>query len=566
MGAKSKSKRRKGPAVEPEASIEVARDGSTAGPWSEAGAAPPDTAPATEPQKPEVDTQKAKDLTTVSKARQWKLLYQPYPFDEEAKSGHAPLPPDIATRIEREASKGLCLSCSKESACRLPRPEGGVWRCKAYVHLTAVGTGTVAAVPEARSLYDNVTKQFEKAADMMNLDPGVRSILSKTANEIVVHFPARMDDGTVKMFTGYRVQHNNALGPYKGGLRFHPAVNIDEVRALATWMTWKSAIVDIPFGGAKGGIQMDPSEYSIGEIERIARRFTYALGNNIGPEYDIPAPDVNTNAQIMAWILDTYLSTVPPQDRQRCLHVVTGKPVESGGSLGREKATGQGVVFLIEEWAKECEFDLKGAKYIVQGFGNVGSWAARCLKKLGSKLIAVEDASGAIINTKGIDPDGLARYAVIHKGLIAGYPKAQPIDRKEFLSLKADILIPAALENQITAETAPQLNVRLVAEGANGPTDPDGDAILQERGIDVIPDILCNAGGVVVSYFEWLQNKRSEFWDLEEVDSKLRKTLVNGYRRVRNAVNEHGTDSRTAAYKVALSRLETAYRNRGIFP
>jgi len=561
MGVKSKRRRRSNSAVEPEESQVVDRDDTAVEPETETAAGPD-----TEQLETQAEVGVRSDLTTVSKARQWKLLYHQYPFDEEAKSGHAPLPPDIATRIEREAAKGLCLSCAKERTCQLPRPEGGVWRCKAYVNRTAVEAAGAVAAPKARSLYENVTRQFEKAAALMDLDPSIRSILSKTSNEILVHFPARMDDGTVKMFTGYRVQHNNTLGPFKGGLRFHPAVDIDEVRALATWMTWKSAIVDIPFGGAKGGIQMDPAEYSNSELERIARRFTFALGNNIGPEYDIPAPDVNTNAQIMAWILDTYLSTVPPLDRQRCIHVVTGKPVDSGGSLGREKATGQGVVFLIEEWAKEREFDLKGAKYIVQGFGNVGSWAARCLKKHGAKMIAVEDASGAIINTKGIDPDDLARYAVIHKGLIGGYSKAQPIERKEFLSLKADILIPAALENQITAETAPWLNVKLVAEGANGPTDPDGDAILEERGIDVIPDILCNAGGVVVSYFEWLQNKRSEFWDLEEVDSKLRKKLVNGYRKVRDAVNQFKTDSRTAAYIVALSRLETAYKNRGIFP
>jgi glutamate dehydrogenase (NAD(P)+) len=566
MSSTSKAKGRKGQPADREAPVDAAADGNIVGTGSKPGGMASDDSPATKQRKPAPapGEKQAKPLTTISKARQWKLLYQ-QPSGDVIPPGQAESEPEITTRIGVETARGLCATCEKEQTCQLPRPEGGVWRCEAYVHRTA-GAAATATVPEKRSLYENVTRQFEKAADLMNLDSSIRSILSKTANEIVVNFPARMDDGSVEMFTGYRVQHNNILGPFKGGLRFHPAVNVDEVRALATWMTWKSAIVDIPFGGAKGGIQIDPSKYSIGEIERIARRFTYALGNNVGPEYDIPAPDVNTNAQIMAWILDTYLSTVPPQDRQRCIHVVTGKPVESGGSLGREKATGQGVVFLIEEWAKECEFDLKGAKYIVQGFGNVGSWAARCMKKHGSKLIAVEDASGAIINTKGMDPDDLARYAALHKGLVAGYPKAQPIDRAEFLSLKADIFIPAALENQITAETAPKLNVRLVAEGANGPTDPDGDEILQERGIDVIPDILCNAGGVIVSYFEWLQNKRSEFWDLEEVDSKLRKKLVNGYRRVRDMVNQYGTDSRTAAYIVAMSRLETAYKNRGIFP
>lgn len=422
----------------------------------------------------------------------------------------------------------------------------------------------ITAKPKA-SVYENVTKQFAKAADMMSLDPDIRKILSTTNNEIIVHFPVRMDDGRIEVFTGYRVQHNNALGPYKGGLRFHPAVDIDEVRALATWMTWKSAIVNIPFGGAKGGIQIDPFKYSKAEIERISRRFTYALGANIGPEYDIPAPDVNTNAQIMAWILDTYLSTVPPHERQRCTHVVTGKPIESGGSLGRDKATGQGVVFFIEEWAKDKNFNLDGATYFVQGFGNVGSWASRLMKSHGSILLAAEDVTGAVHNPKGIDPDMLTAY-VKKTGGVKDYPEADEISHDDMMSLKADIFIPAALENQITAETAPKLNVKLVAEGANGPTDIDGDAILNKRGIDVGPDILANAGGVIVSYFEWLQNKRSEFWELEEVDEKLHKKMVAAYAKVRDTAKKYETDWRTAAYIVALSAIEKVYKERGIFP
>lgn len=416
------------------------------------------------------------------------------------------------------------------------------------------------------SVYDNVVWQFNKAADLMGLNLDIRKILSKTTNEIVVNFPVKMDDGRIEIFTGYRVQHNNALGPFKGGLRFHPAVDIDEVRALATWMTWKGALTDIPFGGAKGGIQFDPFKYSPGELERISRRFTFALGNNIGPEYDIPAPDVNTNAQIMAWILDTYLSTMPPHERQACIHVVTGKPIESGGSVGRDKATGQGVVYTIEEWAKDKRFDLSKATYTVQGFGNVGSWTAILLKQHGSKLLAVEDASGALANSEGIDPDDLLSYARVSHGLIRGYPKAKPIDRKTLFQIKADIFVPAALENQITVDTAPLLNVKLVAEGANGPTDPDGDRVLQQKGIDVIPDILCNAGGVVVSYFEWLQNKRSEFWDLNEVDTKLHRKILGAYERVRDTAKEYHTDWRTSAYIVALSRLDTVYKERGIFP
>jgi len=416
-----------------------------------------------------------------------------------------------------------------------------------------------------QNLYDNVVKQFNKASDLMDLDPNIRRILEIPMNEIVVNFPVRMDDGRIEMFTGYRIQHNNILGPFKGGLRFHPAVNLSEVRALAAWMTWKSAIIGIPFGGAKGGIQIDPSKYSKGELERITRRFAFSLEQYIGPEFDIPAPDVNTNAQIMAWILDTYLQTTPPQDRQKSLGVITGKPVESGGSIGRDKATGQGVVFTIEQWAEDNDFNLSKATYFVQGFGNVGSWASRLMKKHGSKLLAVEDITGAIANEKGIDADDLTDYVAKHGG-VAGYGKAQEIDHEEFLRTKADIFIPSALENQITTSTAPVLNVKLIAEGANGPTTPAGDIYLQRMGVDVIPDILCNAGGVVVSYFEWLQNKRMEYWELDEIDTKLKKKILGGYERVKKTAKEYNTDWRTAAYIVALSRIETVYKERGIFP
>jgi glutamate dehydrogenase (NAD(P)+) len=415
------------------------------------------------------------------------------------------------------------------------------------------------------SLFANVAHQFDKAADLMGLDAEIRKILAHTTNEIVVNFPVEMDAGHIKILTGYRVQYNNALGPYKGGLRFHPAVDLDEVRALAAWMTWKTALMNIPFGGAKGGIKLDPADYSTRELEGISRRFIFNLGSNIGPEYDIPAPDVNTNAQVMAWMLDTYLSTIPPQERNRCVHVVTGKPIESGGSLGREKATGQGVVFIIQQWAKDRNLDLSGATYMVQGYGNVGSWAARLMKPTGARLVAVEDVDGAIANPDGIDSHDLAAYVQEHSS-VAGFPGTTPIDHQAFMASQADIFIPAALESQITAETAPWLQVRLVAEGANGPTDPDGDSILQEKGIDLLPDILCNAGGVTVSYFEWLQNKRSEFWDLEEVDSKLYKMMVSAYSRVKGETVRFGTDWRTAAYIVALSRLEKVYKERGIFP
>ena len=415
------------------------------------------------------------------------------------------------------------------------------------------------------NVYENVVVQFERAADLMEMDPAVRKILATTMNELVIHFPVIMDDGQLEMFTGYRVQHNNVLGPYKGGLRFHPSVDIDEVRALATWMTWKSAIANIPFGGAKGGIEINPADYSEKELENITRRFTFALGTNIGPEYDIPAPDVNTNPQIMAWILDTYQQMMPPLERNCSAHVVTGKPVESGGSVGRNKATGQGIVYVLQAWAEDHDFELSKATYFIQGYGNVGSWTARLLKPLGTTLLAVEDHTGAIYNAAGIDAEELAAY-VAEQGGVAGYPDGEPVDHQTFMSVQADIFVPAALENQITAETAPWLNVELIVEGANGPTNSEGDRILKDKGIRVLPDVLCNAGGVIVSYFEWLQNKRSEFWELAEVDTKLYKKIIGGYERVRDTAREYKTDWRTAAYIVALQRLETVYKKRGIFP
>lgn len=421
------------------------------------------------------------------------------------------------------------------------------------------------AVAKNANLWENLFKQFNQASDLMNLDGDIRRILSHTNNEISVHFPVKMDDGHVEMFTGYRVQHNNVLGPYKGGLRFHPSVDIDEVRALATWMTWKTAIAGIPFGGAKGGIQLDSTRYSRRELERITRRFTFALGSNIGPEYDIPAPDVGTDEQIMAWMLDTYVMMMPANERHRSRHIVTGKPIASGGSLGRNKATGQGVAYIIAEWAKVNNFPLTDSRYVVQGYGKVGSWAARLMKPFGATLVAVEDITGAIRNTHGIDPDALAEYVELNDG-VSGYPEAESVDHQVFMSTPADIFIPAAMENQITEETAPLLNVKLVAEGANGPTDLDGNRIMLDRGIEILPDILCNTGGVIVSYFEWLQNKRSESWELDEVDSKLQKKMISAYNRVRDKAEAYQTDWRTAAYIVALSHLERVYKERGIFP
>ncbi len=431
----------------------------------------------------------------------------------------------------------------------------------------ADGKPSDAAAPphRKRNLYETVILQFNRAADALQLDPDVRKILTMAKNEIMVNFPVRMDSGHIEMFTGYRVQHNDALGPFKGGLRYHPDVDLDEVRALAAWMTWKCAITGVPFGGAKGGIRFDPSKCSRGELERITRRFVFALGDNIGPEYDIPAPDMNTNAQIMAWILDTYVSTIPQHDRQRNIHVVTGKPVEAGGSVGRDKATGQGVFFTVQKWAQDRKLSLNDLTFMVQGFGNVGSWTARLLVQQGAKLVAVEDVTGALRNMKGLDPEALLGYARVHGG-VRGYPGGEPVEHRAFLETPADIFVPAALQNQITAETAPWLGVRVVIEAANGPTDPEGEVILKQRGIDIVPDILCNAGGVIVSYFEWLQNKRSEFWDLDEVDTKLRKRITAAFDGIRDTARERNVDWRTAGYMIALSRLEKVYKERGVFP
>lgn len=415
-------------------------------------------------------------------------------------------------------------------------------------------------------MYENVMHEFNKAADKMNLDPGVRKILATTQNEIIVHFPVKMDDGSVKVFTGYRVQHNNALGPYKGGLRYHPTVDIDAAKALATWMTWKTALAGLPYGGGKGGIQIDPKEYSDSELERITRRFTYALGENIGPDYDIPAPDVNTNAQIMAWIADTYASSKAPAVRFKNLHVVTGKPVFSGGLEGRDRATGFGVVTSIKKWAESNGVDLKGKKYIVQGFGNVGYWAAHFMHETGAKLIAVQDHSGTIFNTDGIDPESLAAHSKENQNSINAYSQAEKIKDEDFFGLDCDIVIPAALGNQITVDNAQHIKAQLIAEGANGPTDSAAEEILLEKGITIIPDILCNSGGVIGSYFEWLQNKRAEIWKIDEVLSQLEDKILTAYDKVEKTAKKYETDYRTAAYIVALERIERVYKERGVFP
>ena len=406
--------------------------------------------------------------------------------------------------------------------------------------------------------------QLNHAMDAANTSELVRLVLSEPKNEVTVNFPARMDDGTWRLFTGYRIQHNNLLGPYKGGIRYSEHVTREEVKALSALMTYKCALMQVPFGGAKGGVRVSPREHSTTEMERITRRFVHDLGSNIGPEYDIPAPDMGTNAQTMVWMMDTYMNAQGSR-KNAVRGVVTGKSLNAGGSVGRDKATGQGVMFAIDEWAEETHFNLDGSKFIVQGFGNVGSHAAKLMVKAGAILVGVNDHTGSIANEAGIDANALANH-VAATGGVAGYEKASECTRLEFFSLKSDICIPAALEFQITAQEAEVLTCRVVAEGANGPTTPAGDAVLERRGIQVLPDILANAGGVVVSYHEWVQNRRSETWGLKEVDQRLQARMRSAYARVRAKAEELSVPNRIAALACALERLEVSYGERGIFP
>ncbi|MAP74896.1 MAG: glutamate dehydrogenase [Acidimicrobiaceae bacterium] len=416
------------------------------------------------------------------------------------------------------------------------------------------------------SLFATALDQFNRGADLIDLPDDLRSILSQPKNEIIVNFPVRMNDGTYRVFRGYRIQHSNLLGPYKGGVRFHNMVDLDEVKALASWMTWKSALCDIPFGGAKGGISFDPTVLETDELERVVRRFTHALGSNIGPDHDIPAPDLGSNAQSMVWMMDTYANSTGATERQNVKRIVTGKTLETGGSPGREKATGQGVVFCLQHWADEVGFDLVGATVSIQGFGNVGSATGRILQVHGARLVAVADHAGAITDEDGIDAFELADWVREH-GSVAGFPSAMWIDDEDFWSVPADLLVPAALENQVTAEHAGRIQARVVVEAANGPTTLEAEKILAQRGIDVLPDILVNAGGVVVSYFEWLQNRSAQRWDLEDVDFKLRETLWKACDAVVDIRKELEIQSRRdAAYAVALRRLQVVYKQRGIFP
>ena len=412
-----------------------------------------------------------------------------------------------------------------------------------------------------RRALDAAVAQFESAADHLALDPGIRAVLRVPQREYTVRFPVTRDDGSVEVFTGYRVQHNVARGPAKGGLRYHPQTDIDDVRALAMWMTGKCALVDVPFGGAKGGVTCDPASMSAKELEALTRRFATELEGIIGPDSDIPAPDVGTNARTMAWIMDT----VSMHRGYSVPGVVTGKPVSLGGSEGRADATGQGVLYTIEHAAARAGLDLRGARVAVQGFGNVGEAAARLLHQAGARVVAITDVHGGARDDDGLDVPFLSRYLQEH-GTIAGAPGTAPIANDELFALPVDVLVLAALEGQITAANAGTVRARILAEAANGPVAPDADPILQANGVVVIPDILCNAGGVIVSYFEWAQNRAALAWTLDEINDRLRRQIVAAADAVSRRSEVDGIAPRLAAHSIAVERVAEATRVRGLYP
>jgi glutamate dehydrogenase (NAD(P)+) len=403
-------------------------------------------------------------------------------------------------------------------------------------------------------------QEFDEAARILNLEPGIWKILTHPKRQITVSCPIQMDNGEIEVFTGYRVQYNITLGPAKGGIRYHPRVSLDEVTALAAWMTWKCAVAHIPFGGGKGGVICDPTTMSKRELEALTRRYVAEIMDSIGPEKDVPAPDVNTNEQIMAWVMDTYSMHVGHTSTA----VVTGKPLEMGGSLGRREATGRGVTICARESARHVGFDLKGARVAVQGFGNVGSISARLLSEAGAKVVAVTDWKGGVYNAKGLDLPKLIEYAAQHR-TVAGFPGADPFTNEQIFQLDVDVLIPAALENQITIENAPHIKAKVVIEGANGPTTPEANKLLHERGVFIVPDILANSAGVTASYFEWVQDRYGYFWTEKEVNERLEAKMCEAFNAVLQTSLKYKIDMRTAAYIVAIGRVATVTRLRGMY-
>jgi glutamate dehydrogenase (NAD(P)+) len=410
------------------------------------------------------------------------------------------------------------------------------------------------------SIFNAMLQEFDGAARLLGLDPGIWKILTSPKRQITVACPVQMDNGEIEVFTGYRVQYNITLGPAKGGIRYHPDVTLDEVTALAAWMTWKCAVAHVPFGGGKGGVICDPTRMSRRELEALTRRYVAEIIDAIGPDKDVPAPDVNTNDQIMAWVMDTYSMHVG----YTATAVVTGKPIEMGGSLGRREATGRGVMIVTREAAKHLGLDIKNATVAVQGFGNVGSVSADLLSKLGARVVAVTDWKGGVYNRDGLDIAKMIDYARQHK-TIEGFPGGEPIENEQLFELDVDILVPAALENQITMDNAPVIKAKIIAEGANGPTTPEAHRHLHERGIFVIPDILANAGGVTTSYFEWVQDRHGYFWEEDEVNRRLETKMVEAFKDVLQMSLKYKTDMRTAAYIVAINRVATVTRMRGMY-
>jgi len=410
--------------------------------------------------------------------------------------------------------------------------------------------------------FEEMKKMVDKAGKTLGVEQGLIEVLKSPKRELSVHFPVKMDDGSVKVFTGYRVQHNEARGPFKGGIRYHQQVDIDEVRALASWMTWKTAVVDIPYGGAKGGIIANPKTMSVPEIERMTRRYASEISIIIGPTKDIPAPDVNTGGREMAWIMDTYSM----HKGFACPGVITGKPREIGGSLGRPEATSRGLVFTVREAAKKIGLNLKGATVAIQGYGNVGAFAHKLIERdFGAKVIAVTDSKGGIINENGLKYDEV----IAHKkktGSVIGFPGTKPISNEAILELEVDVLLPCALENVITKENAGKIKAKISGEGANGPTTFEADAILYKNNVLVLPDILANAGGVTVSYFEWVQNNYNYYWTEDEVNDKLDQIITRAFHEVWDMKEKHKCNMRDAAYLVAVKRVADATKTRGFYP
>ncbi len=436
--------------------------------------------------------------------------------------------------------------------------------------MNAATTAPIAAPTEARELprltagqraLAAAQAQFDAAAQHLGMDPDLRAVLRVPQREYSVNFPVHMDDGSVRVFTGYRVQHNLSRGPAKGGLRFHPQTDLDDVRALAMWMTWKCALVDVPFGGAKGGVTCDPRTMSGRELEALTRRFATELQPIIGPDSDIPAPDVGTNAQVMAWIMDT----ISMHHGYSVPGVVTGKPLAIGGSAGRADATGQGIVYTIKDAAARIGIQVAEATVAIQGFGNVGEAAARLLHEAGAKIIAITDVGGGVFDPGGLDVPELARRFRAY-GTVANTPGTKPIDNETLFALDVDVLVLAAMEGQITEHNAHRVRARILAEGANGPTSPGADPILRDRGVTVIPDILCNAGGVIVSYFEWAQNRAALAWTRDEVNDRLRRQILSAAEAVWDRAAADRITTRLAAHALAMERVAAATRIRGLYP